>query len=175
MIVARGENLHTSGLVLITPLEVEIHEDATSGRVRTTVKDTKKDTYISDVHIKVIGSSNKDFTSGDTDLRGVFVADGIQGTSTVIAQSDTGSYAFYRGEQLLAQSPPVSQPPAGQPAKAQPRAAQQAQMKGTGIVGGREKLLEQIFDDNTSLNQQQSLDLDKLYRSGKDSVEASAF
>ena len=73
--------------MLVTPLAVEVREDAASGRVRTTVKDTTADRYVSDVHVKVIGTGNAEFVSGSTDLRGVFVADGIQGTSTVIAQA----------------------------------------------------------------------------------------
>ena len=39
LVVCRGDDLHASGLVLVTPLAVEIQEDAVSGRVRTTVKD----------------------------------------------------------------------------------------------------------------------------------------
>ena len=86
LVVCRGENLYASDLVLVTPLAVDVQEDAVSGQVRTTVKDSTKDSYLRDVHVKVIGSRNDDFVSGETDLRGVFVADGIEGTSTVIAQ-----------------------------------------------------------------------------------------
>ena len=39
LVVCRGDDLHASGLVLVTPLAVEVQEDAASGRVRTTVKD----------------------------------------------------------------------------------------------------------------------------------------
>jgi alpha-2-macroglobulin len=86
LVVCRGDDLHASGLVLVSPLKVEVEEDATSGRVRTTVKDVVNDKYLNDVQVKVIGSNNSDFVSGATDLRGVFVADGIRGSSTVIAQ-----------------------------------------------------------------------------------------
>ena len=55
-----SEDLHTSGLVLVTPLDVEIQKNTKSGRVRTTVNDTDSATgnndYVSNVHIKVIGS-----------------------------------------------------------------------------------------------------------------------
>ena len=101
LVVCRGENLHTSGLVLVTPLEIEVQEDAASGRVRATVKDSTTEKYLRDVHVKVIGSGNDEFISGETDLRGVFVADGIQGTTTVIAEADGGRYAFYRGSESL--------------------------------------------------------------------------
>ena len=39
LVVCRGDNLHASGLVLVTPLAVEVQADAVSGQVRTTVKD----------------------------------------------------------------------------------------------------------------------------------------
>ena len=41
LVVCRGDDLHASGLVLVTPLAVEVQEDAVSGRVRTTVKDAE--------------------------------------------------------------------------------------------------------------------------------------
>jgi len=49
----------------------------------------------------VIASRNEDFVSGATDLRGVFVAQGVRGTSTVIAETDAGRYAFFRGQTEL--------------------------------------------------------------------------
>jgi hypothetical protein len=101
LIVCRGDDLHASGLALVTPLAVEVQADAVSGRVRTTVKDRVADKYLRDIDVKVIGSSNEDFVSGQTDLRGVFVADGIRGGTTVIAQAGPGRYAFYRAKETL--------------------------------------------------------------------------
>ena len=101
LVVCRGDDLHASGLVLVSPLKVEVQEEAVSGRVRTTVKDDVKDQYLRDVHVKVIGARNDDFVSGATDLRGVFVADGIKGNSTVIAQVEPSRYAFFRGQTNL--------------------------------------------------------------------------
>ena len=49
--------------------------------------------------MKVIGSGNEDFVSGQTDLRGVFVADGIRGGATVIALAGPSRYAFYRAKE----------------------------------------------------------------------------
>jgi transposase len=40
----------------------------------------------------VIGGRNDDFVSGQTDLRGVFVTDGIRGAVTVIAQAGPSRY-----------------------------------------------------------------------------------
>ena len=118
LVVCRGDDLHASGLALLTPLGVEVQEDADSGRVRTTVKDVGGK-YLPEVHVKVIGMGNEDFVSGQTDLRGVFVADGIRGAATVIAQAGTARYAFYRSkgaamETLLARREEGVARPAGE-------------------------------------------------------------
>lgn len=161
LVVCRGENLHTSGLAVVSPLEVEVQEDAASGRVRTTVKDVGKDSYIGDAHVKVIGSRNADFNSGATDLRGVFVADGIAGTSTVIAQVDERRYAFYRGKVELG-PPPV---PANAPAAKEP--AQQAAEK----KDAEGELLEGLRKGNEMLIQEQQQNLKQLYENKPGGVE----
>ncbi|QDT12981.1 tetratricopeptide repeat protein [Planctomycetes bacterium K23_9] len=97
LIVCRSENLYASGLALVSPLKLMVQEEKVSGRVRVSVKETANDQFVSDVHVKVIGSANDDFNSGDTDLRGLFIADDVKGTSTVIAVSNKNRYAFYRG------------------------------------------------------------------------------
>ncbi len=101
LIVCRGENLYASGLVLVSPLELTVEEDAMSGRVRVSVKDASDDSFVSDVQVNVIGSANQDFVVGKTDLRGLMIADDIAGTSTVIAMRDSNRYAFYRGKVAL--------------------------------------------------------------------------
>ena len=81
--------------------------------MRATVKDAVEEKFLADVHVKVIGSGNAAFQSGETDLRGVFIADGISGTTTVIAQREDDRYAFHRGEEYLGpQPPPANQPQA---------------------------------------------------------------
>jgi uncharacterized protein YfaS (alpha-2-macroglobulin family)/tetratricopeptide (TPR) repeat protein len=97
LVICRGDDLFTSSLVLITPLEIQVQEDPSSGRVRVNIIDSEKGRYASDVHVKVIGSENERFVSGETDLRGIFIADGINGTPTVIARDRSNRYAFYRG------------------------------------------------------------------------------
>ena len=100
--ICRGDDyLFTSGLVLITPLRIEVQEDQISGRVRVNVKDENTGNYAAKVHVKAIGTENDKFISGKTDLRGVFIADGIRGQSTVIARSNENRYAFYRGTQVI--------------------------------------------------------------------------
>ena len=81
-----------------------MQEDVASGRVRVTAKDAVADRYVSKVLVKVIGSGNSDFVTGETDLRGIFKADAIRGETTVIARAQANRYAFFRGTRLLAQA-----------------------------------------------------------------------
>ncbi|MBN2024624.1 MAG: tetratricopeptide repeat protein [Pirellulales bacterium] len=163
LVVCRGENLYASGLVLVTPLAVDVQEDAASGRVRTTVKDTTSDQYVNQVHVKVIGSRNDDFISGETDLRGIFIADGVHGKSTVIAQAKPGRYAFFRGQTELAPPPPP------EPAKAeaaQPQAGPALQLPSQSV------LLEGLQRANTTIQRKQVEQLQDTYKSGDQGVEA---
>ena len=148
LVVCRGEDQHTSGLVLISPLTIDIQEDSTSGRVRAIVKDRTTEKYYHDVHVKVIGSSNSEFTAGETDLRGIFVADGIQGTSTVIAQTENGRYAFYRGTQHLGAVP--------QPQTVNAADNEAGQMRAQKKGAGKDVLLEGIYGRNESINRDNS-------------------
>jgi uncharacterized protein YfaS (alpha-2-macroglobulin family) len=101
LVICRGDDLFSSGLVLITPLDMEVQEDAVSGRVRVNVRDVAQGTYREGVHVKAVGSAKEILKSGETDLRGLFIADDIRGKATVIARDDKSRYAFYRGEQWL--------------------------------------------------------------------------
>ncbi|HEV3343494.1 MAG TPA: tetratricopeptide repeat protein, partial [Pirellulales bacterium] len=163
LVVCRGDDLHASGLVLVTPLAVEVQEGASSGEVRTTVKDVTKDRYLNDVHVKVIGSRNGEFISGETDLRGVFVADGVQGTATVIAEEGDNRYAFFRGHTEL--GPP---PAAPMPAGAAPAPAAAA---GKPMASESEQLLEQLRLRNNEIQQRQGENLKNLYQNPKSGVQ----
>jgi alpha-2-macroglobulin len=166
LVVCRGENLHTSGLVLVTPLAVEVQEEVPSGRVRTTVKDLTTDKYVSTVHVKVIGSRNDNFVSGETDLRGVFVADGIQGTSTVMAQAGPARYAFFRGSQELAPAPP-------QPVPAPPQVQKENAVQPAAHFKGKDALLlENVQGFNVQQQQRGVQELKKTYESKPQGVEA---
>jgi len=101
LVICRGDDLFTSGLVLITPLKIEVQEDPASGRVRANVLDTSRGGYRPEVHVKAIGSADSEFRSGDTDLRGLFIADNLRGQATVIAREGDSRYAFFRGEKWL--------------------------------------------------------------------------
>ena len=101
LVICRGDNLFTSGLILVTPLEIEVQEDAVSGRVRVNVRDAVMGNYLPKVHVKAVASADGRFISGETDLRGIFVADGMRGKSTIIARDQINRYAFYRGTKWL--------------------------------------------------------------------------
>jgi hypothetical protein len=101
LVICRGDDLFTSGLVLVTPLDVEVQEDTVSGRVRINVRDVVKNEYREGIHVKAIGSAQKEFKSGKTDLRGLVIVDNINGIATIIARENKDTYAFYRGKQWL--------------------------------------------------------------------------
>ncbi len=101
LVICRGDDLFTSGMVLITPLKIEMQEENASGRVRANVLDTVKGGYRPGVHVKAIGSTDSEFRSGETDLRGIYVADNLRGKATVIAREGASRYAFFRGTAWL--------------------------------------------------------------------------
>ena len=157
LVVCRGDDLHASGLVIVTPLAVEIQEDATSGRVRTTVKDVKADHYVNNAHVKVIGTRNGEFVSGATDLRGVFIADGIQGRSTVIARVEPSRYAFFRGQTELG--------PQGVPAASSPAGSQSSmERKPSGMPSKESQLLEGLQKQNGAFQIRQKDNLQQMYQ-----------
>lgn len=109
LVICRGDDLFTSSMVLITPLKIEIQETPAAGSLRVNVRDTVNNGYQAKVYVKAIGAQDNEFKSGDTDLRGIFVAEGLNGAATVIARQD-GRYAFYRGTTHLGQAPVPNQP-----------------------------------------------------------------
>ena len=132
LVICRGDNLYTSGLILITPLKLEIQETPDEGSVRVNVRDlTAGGNYIPEVLVKVVGTNNDLFLSGHTDLRGVFQADGVNGTATVLARAEGGKYAFYRGQKTHGTPP-------------QPNAAAQEQMEGK-PAGGKKQLQQSDY------------------------------
>ncbi len=170
LVVCRGGDLYASGLVLVSPLKVDVQEEVPSGRVRVTVKNVAKDSYVSDVHVKAIGSRNSDFVSGQTDLRGVFVGDNLTGTSTVIAQADGGRYAFFRGTQELGPPPQHVPPAANAPAQTAPAGTE----KSAGAEQGKptELLLEQLQRSNGDIQMRNNTILDNNYKQLNKGVKA---
>lgn len=161
LVVCRGDNLHTSGFVLISPLKVEVQEQPASGEVRATVKNVADDKFVADIHVKIIGSRDGEFKAGETDLRGVFAAEPISGRSTVIAQAGSNRYAFYRGE--VDMLPEAAAEPATGAEKPQGRASPQQRK-----AAGKEYLLEELQRDNTMRQQIQIDNLRNNYYNNKD-------
>ncbi|GAB4151488.1 MAG: hypothetical protein Fur0037_20230 [Planctomycetota bacterium] len=113
LVVARGGDLLATGMVLCSDLRIETQESTDIGRVRVNVK--QKDAFLASAHVKVIGSGDRSFRSGETDLRGIYVADGLVGLVTVIVKKGD-QYAFYRGTEVHQPQVyrPVHQAPPGQ-------------------------------------------------------------
>ena len=110
LVMVRGDDRYTSGILLVTPLELQVLEEPESGRVRVTVRDARTKAFVPKVQVKVIGSSNPAFFSGETDLRGVFVAEGVLGQVTAVARKGTNEYAFHRGTTFVGQIPAPAKP-----------------------------------------------------------------
>ena len=71
------------------------------------VRDARTKELVPKVQVKVIGTNNPTFFSGQTDLRGVFVAEGVAGQVTAVARKGAGQYAFYRGKARVGNAPPT--------------------------------------------------------------------
>jgi tetratricopeptide (TPR) repeat protein len=120
LVICRGDELHTSGLVLVSDIELEVEEDLGNGRLRVQALDRKGEGFVRDVDVRVVGSNGGDFVTGHTDPRGMFVAEGVSGSATVIARRGDQHYAFFRGMPI---GPPVA--PATPPAPSSQAPAQQ--------------------------------------------------
>ncbi len=108
-----------------------------------------------------------------SDLRGVFIADGIKGKSTVIAQASDGRYAFFRGTDELGPPEPAPNQPAA-PASKMP--AQKGKGEASDAEGKDGVLIEQLQRGNKMLQQKQQELLDNNYKNNNEGVRAkSAF
>jgi outer membrane protein assembly factor BamD (BamD/ComL family) len=124
LVICRGDDLFTSGLVLVTPLALDVQEDLASQRVRVNVVNAIARGGLKNVHVKVIGTGMNQFVSGETDLRGVYIADAVGGYPTAIARDADGNFAFHRSEgALLAMAgPPQAEPAPAEKAPARSKA-----------------------------------------------------
>jgi tetratricopeptide (TPR) repeat protein len=154
LVLARSGNIYASGLLLITPLVLEVQEEADAGRLRVNVRNSKSGDFMAKVHVKVIGSQSGRFVSGETDLRGVFIADGLQGKATAIARGEGDRYAFFRGETWLGPSPEVSE----EEVEAARRGVQRM---------GRGEYLENVGTRNAEQQAARSRELRALYEKGQ--------
>lgn len=107
-----AESLAGATLLLRTDIKVEVREDAVAGRTWINVRNSAN-ASIPKAEVRVVGSQDGEVKTGRTDLRGVYIAEGIHGRTTVIAQvmpADPGdnsgpSFAFFKGSVELAPQP----------------------------------------------------------------------
>lgn len=153
LVLCRGDELHTSGLVLVSDLELDVREDASAGRLRVTALDSEARTFLRGVDVRVVGSQSAGFQRGETDPRGLFIADGLAGRATVIARLGS-QYAFHRGAALLG-------------------VAQQAQGGSTQL--GRQLdaqgYFKNVFDFNTTNRNKRTQRLDKAIQRKREGVQ----
>ena len=60
----RGDNLYASGIVLVSPLEMEVLEESAAGKVRIVVRDAHTKEFVPKVQVKVIGSAARSSCRG---------------------------------------------------------------------------------------------------------------
>jgi tetratricopeptide (TPR) repeat protein len=101
LVMVRGRELFASGIVLATPIELEVLEEPTAGRLRISAREAGTGKPLSRLQVKYSGSVDNNFRDGQTDLRGVFVADGLAGMATIVVRQSAGRFAFYRGKSAL--------------------------------------------------------------------------
>jgi TolA-binding protein len=101
LVILRGDDRFASGLVVVSPMspmspmELEVTTSET-GRIRIAARDARTRRGVPGATVKVIGARDTAAQLGETDLRGVFVADPVDGRLTVVARSGAARYAIYR-------------------------------------------------------------------------------
>ena len=156
--IVRGDNLFTSGLVLISPLKLEVKENQ-EGSVRVNVADAASGKALADAEVKALGSASQQVQSGTTDPRGVFEAGYISGTATVIVKQGENRYAFHRGTFSLGHN--------AQPAATNVRAPVEKPK-----VLGKEQYFQNLDESNKKLQRQQIDTWDAKRRGNSKGVEA---
>lgn len=109
---AGAQPLAGATLLLRTDLKLEVREDISAGRIWINVRDSKNSS-VPKADVRVVGSRDGSVKLGITDLRGVYIADGVHGRATVVAQvtpTDANdksgpSFAFFRGNSDLVPQP----------------------------------------------------------------------
>ncbi|MHB1558945.1 MAG: alpha-2-macroglobulin family protein, partial [Isosphaeraceae bacterium] len=96
LVMLRGDDQFASGLAVLTPLELEVTRTTEGGRIRVAVREAATGRGVPGAQVKVLGAQGPLARQGETDLRGVFVAEAVDGRITVVARSGAGRYALYR-------------------------------------------------------------------------------
>ncbi|MCY2936051.1 MAG: MG2 domain-containing protein [Planctomycetota bacterium] len=115
LVMVRGGDLFASGIVLATPIELEVMEEADARRVRVTAREAFSGKPLPKLQVKLSASLGQVFRDGLTDMRGVYVADGLNGLVTVVVRQSAGRYAFFRGKTPLGGIMVQQFAPSGQP------------------------------------------------------------
>ena len=105
LVLARAGELRSSGLLLRSDLKIEVQELDLESRIRVNVKRDGK--YLPKALVKVVGEHDGKIRSGKTDLRGIFVADDLQGRATVLVKHGE-DYAFYRSKSAFGFATPLT-------------------------------------------------------------------
>jgi hypothetical protein len=101
LVMTRGDDLFASGIVLATPIDLKVMEDSEFGRVRIEAREAGTSKPMANLQVKLSASNSPGFRDGSTDLRGVYVQDGLQGLVTIVVRQSAGRFAFYRGKTPL--------------------------------------------------------------------------
>lgn len=185
LVIARGDDLFTSGLVLISALKLDVREDAAGGSVRVNVLNAADGKYVADAEVKAIASGSTEIQSGQTDPRGIYEATGLNGLATVIVRQGENRFAFHRGTVDLAGGaaspessnrrrvtlPTETDPFAGQK-DFDPLQIPQSFGSGGKKVLSKDAYLENLSDDNRDIQESNFKNWDDKRRSGGKGVEA---
>lgn len=68
LVMIRGGDLYASGVVLVSPLEVNVLEEPGPGRVRVVVRDARTGEPVGRVQVKVVAADPDFHSEGETDL-----------------------------------------------------------------------------------------------------------
>ncbi|MCF7787427.1 MAG: tetratricopeptide repeat protein [Prosthecobacter sp.] len=144
LVICRGDSQMTSSLVLITTLDMEVHEDAQNGAVRVQVRDSIRKAYVADAEIAAYDTSGAaQPQKGRTDPRGAFNASGIHGQAVIVVKLGDSRYAVYRsrGNLMPLIAGVTLDNAANQPPSAPAPAQQGRSLPGHGKVTGKDAYL----------------------------------
>ncbi|RUL89070.1 tetratricopeptide repeat protein [Tautonia sociabilis] len=147
LVMIRGDDRYASGIALVSPLELDVLEEPEAGRVRVTVRLAETGELVPDVQVRVIGSGNERFFSGETDLRGVFVAEGVRGQVTAVARREGDQYAFYRGTSPVGAPEPPSAPAESPASTAEPSLEENLRLQNSANQLRQIERLQQRYQD----------------------------
>lgn len=140
LVVARSGELLATGLVLRSGLTIDAEENLGAGRVRVNVR--RPGGFVGAAEVKVVGSADGRIRGGETDLRGIFVADDVVGRATVLVRVGD-AFAFFRGEGI--------HQPGRMPSPPSPQRSQQIQRDAGPAQKGATRAFN-AWENNLNLN-----------------------